>query len=149
MRCKDARLLNLRKLVSEFGTVAAVAKRTGTSEVHLRNILNAAKNESGSVKAIGDDLAEKLESAYKDRFPGWFDVTLSEEETELLTVFKQATAEIRAQIFNIAVALTHPGSVTDFTKALYTSTVISPEIRNGQQGGDQEKEKPNEGYKKR
>jgi len=73
MRPKDIRRQNLKLLVSEFGTISEVAKRSGTSEKYLSQIINQVVQRN-SPRGIGDIVAAKLEDGcQKPR--GWIDET--------------------------------------------------------------------------
>lgn len=69
----EIRLENLRALVKEKGSQKKVSDDTGTSQVYLSQLLNAAKDaKTGKARQIGDDMARKLEAGCgKER--GWMD----------------------------------------------------------------------------
>lgn len=48
--------------MGEFGSIAEVARQTGTAEAYLSQILNAVPLPSGRPRGVGDALARKLES---------------------------------------------------------------------------------------
>jgi len=72
MDIKQIRLSNLRTLIDEAGTIAALARKTGTAPAYLSQILNRLPSASGSARTLGDKLARKLENAMGKAF-GWMD----------------------------------------------------------------------------
>lgn len=71
MDYKEARLENLRLLVAEFGSMAAVARAADTNEKYLWQILNKVP-QRGTARAVGDKLARKLEIGC-GKPEGWMD----------------------------------------------------------------------------
>lgn len=106
MRCKDIRLIHLKRLVADFGSVAAVARVTRTNETHLRNIINRAKTESGKEKNIGDELAEALEQARPELPPGWLDLLIASDEAQILAAYRGADDAAKNQIIGAVKAIT-------------------------------------------
>lgn len=68
----EINLSNLKALVSELGSAAAVADAAGTSENHLNQILRGEKLASGNPRGIGPALARKLEKGC-NKHEGWMD----------------------------------------------------------------------------
>lgn len=71
MRPKDIRRQNLLLLVSEFGTITEVAKRSGTSEKYLSQIINQVVQRN-SPRGMGDVVATKIEDGC-GKYKGWID----------------------------------------------------------------------------
>jgi hypothetical protein len=69
---KQIRLENLKILVTENRTIAAVAKLADTAEAYLSQILNSVPLPSGKTRGVGDELARKLESGC-GKPVGWMD----------------------------------------------------------------------------
>lgn len=92
------RLNNLRLLVAEYGTIAALYEATDVSEKYLSQLLNEAPLPTGSTRKMGDKTAERLEHGCG--LPaGWMDIAHQEDhepspaptaERELLRLFRQA-----------------------------------------------------------
>jgi hypothetical protein len=69
----EIRLENLRALIKEKGSQKKVSDDTGTSQVYLSQLLNAAKDaKTGKARQIGDDMARKLEIGC-GKVRGWLD----------------------------------------------------------------------------
>lgn len=112
MTRKYARLINLRHLVEEYGTITAVAAAAGTSEKYLGDILNGTLLKSGKRRQLGDRLAEKLENGC-GKPPGWLDIdhsansptggpALTPAEAELLRLFRDASPSKRRILLGVA-----------------------------------------------
>lgn len=72
MKVEDIRLENLRSLVAEKGTIAAVAQAAETPASYLSQILNRIKSRTGKPRDVGSDLARKLETGC-GKPHGWMD----------------------------------------------------------------------------
>ncbi|OQS41149.1 hypothetical protein B0T39_09320 [Chromobacterium haemolyticum] len=72
MRVEDIRLDNLRTLVTEMSTIAAVAQVADTSPSYLSQILNRVPSRTGKPRDVGPDLARKLEQGCGKPM-GWMD----------------------------------------------------------------------------
>lgn len=80
MRNPEIRKRNLELLVSEFGSIAEVARQSGTSEKYLWQILNCVTYQgSGNSRAVGNSLAKKLENGCNKQ-PGWMDQPHDDED---------------------------------------------------------------------
>ncbi|MGE0484231.1 MAG: LexA family protein [Gammaproteobacteria bacterium] len=66
------RLDNLNLLIAEAGSAAALARRANTSESYLSQIRNQLTTPKGTPRAVGDNLATKLERAM-GKTNGWMD----------------------------------------------------------------------------
>ena len=66
------RLKNLELLISEAGSAAKLARTAGTNSSYLSQVRNQLPTKKGTPRAIGDDLANKLEKAMK-KPQGWMD----------------------------------------------------------------------------
>lgn len=76
----DIRLQNLERLVAEFGTLAAVAERGGTSSIYLSQIRNKAKDaKTGRPREMGSGMARKLEEGTGKPW-GWMDSEHSQQD---------------------------------------------------------------------
>jgi len=64
---KTIRRMNVRLLEKEVGTLTALGKLAGTSQSYLSQCVG-----KGAFRAIGDDLARRLESA-TNKPTGWID----------------------------------------------------------------------------
>ena len=65
---------NLAIAVSRLGSAAALAEKAGVSAVYLSQIKNSVlESKTGKPKAMGDDVARKIESAIYEP-SGWLDV---------------------------------------------------------------------------
>ena len=70
----ETRRDNLAIAVSRLGSAAALADKAGVSAVYLSQIKNSAMEwKTGKPKAMGDDVARKIESAIHEP-SGWLDV---------------------------------------------------------------------------
>lgn len=65
MENKTVRRLNLDGLIAQFGTIAALAKATGTVANYLSQVRNGHRD-------MGDDIARRLEDALNKK-TGWLD----------------------------------------------------------------------------
>ncbi|MGR2663657.1 hypothetical protein ACUXVY_18895 [Chromobacterium haemolyticum] len=72
MKIEDVRLENLRVLVVERSTIAAVAQVSDTSPAYLSQILNRVPSRTGKPRDVGTDLARKLEQGC-GKPAGWMD----------------------------------------------------------------------------
>jgi len=71
------RLARLEMLISEFGSIVAVADRAETARAYLGQIRNGVLSSVGRPRGIGDALARRLESGCgKPR--GWMDTPLED-----------------------------------------------------------------------
>jgi len=66
------RLNNLELLISEAGSAAKLARTAGTNSSYLSQVRNQLPTKKGTPRAIGDDLAIKLEEAM-NKPQGWMD----------------------------------------------------------------------------
>lgn len=66
------RLENLEQLIKEAGSAAKLARAAGTTSSYLSQVRNQLPTNKGTPRAIGDELAEKLEKAMKKPH-GWMD----------------------------------------------------------------------------
>lgn len=93
------RLANLKRLVAEYGTIAALAEVSGTSDKYLSQLLNEAPLPSGKRRTIGNQTANKIEAGCKLP-PGWMDTDqeatdipstspLSKPELELIKAYRE------------------------------------------------------------
>lgn len=103
MNNKSIRLQNLRLLVEERGTIAAVAAAAETSESYLSQILNRHPLPSGRPRNVGDHLARKLESGC-GKEEGWMDKTLlpdsqgiflAPDEQIIMARYRRASPKVR------------------------------------------------------
>lgn len=74
MDMKQIRRANLRRLITEAGSVKEVAESAGTDPNYLSALAsdNPPKTQSGRPRGVGDALARKLEKA-AGKPPGWLD----------------------------------------------------------------------------
>lgn len=103
MKIEEIRRKNLSVLALEFSTIAALAEAAETNESYLSTILSGSRN-------AGTKLSRRLEKA-ANRNPGWMDIDhdaqavqtgLSRIEMELITLFRQVSAERRRLILALA-----------------------------------------------
>ena len=73
MKIEDVRLHNLKLLVSEQRTLAAVADASETSPAYLSQILTRSRRASGQARNVGPQLARKLEHGC-GKPDGWMDI---------------------------------------------------------------------------
>ncbi|MES9897719.1 MAG: S24 family peptidase [Sedimenticola sp.] len=66
------RLQNLELLIAEAGSAAKLARIVGTNSSYLSQVRNQMPTKKGTPRAVGDDLAEKLERGM-DKPEGWMD----------------------------------------------------------------------------
>jgi len=66
------RLQNFWLLIAEAGLAAKLARMVGTNSSYLSQVLNQMPTKKGTPRAVGDDLAEKLECGM-DKSEGWMD----------------------------------------------------------------------------
>jgi len=102
----DIRRDNLRTLISEFKTIAAVAEMSDTSEKYLSEVLRQKGNRS-----IGSKVAKKLEDGC-GKPPGWMDIDHSDSvqeegeltatEAELLRRYRAASPAKRRALLAVA-----------------------------------------------
>lgn len=112
MNRKEARLLNLKRLVAEYGSIVAVANASGTSEKYLGELINRTPSKSGKPRQMGDLTAEKIEvGCGKGR--GWMDIdhnatqpiggpALNSTEAELLRLYRESTPNKRRALLAVA-----------------------------------------------
>ena len=79
MDIKQIRLTNLRTLIAEAGTIANLARLSGTAPAYLSQITNGLPTSTGRPRSVGDKLARKLEQAL-DKPYGWMDTSHSQED---------------------------------------------------------------------
>lgn len=79
MDIKQIRLNNLRNLINEAGTIAALARKSTTAPAYISQILNRLPSASGSPRTLGDKLARKLETTMGKPF-GWMDTDHSQHD---------------------------------------------------------------------
>ena len=68
----EIRRRNLNRLIDEAGSATALAKRAGTDEAYLSQLVTGVKTKQGTVRGVGDKLAAKLEKAM-NKADGWLD----------------------------------------------------------------------------
>lgn len=73
MKRAAIRLANLRALVKETETAAELARRCDVDRVYLSQIISGQKTPKGTVRGVGDKLAESLERGM-DKPSGWLDI---------------------------------------------------------------------------
>ncbi len=71
-KINQIRLNNLELLISEAGSAAKLARTAGTNSSYLSQVRNQLPTKKGTPRAIGDDLAIKLEEAM-NKPQGWMD----------------------------------------------------------------------------
>ena len=71
-KINQIRLNNLELLISEAGSAAKLARTAGTNSSYLSQVRNQLPTKKGTPRAIGDDLAIKLEDAM-NKPQGWMD----------------------------------------------------------------------------
>ncbi len=81
MEIQAIRLQNLKRLVAEAGTIAAVARAANASEAYLSQILNGTPLPSGTPRGVGHALARRLEQGM-DKPLGWMDTLERDERDE-------------------------------------------------------------------
>ena len=69
---EQIRLQNLEILITEAGSAVKLARTAGTNSSYLSQVRNQLPTRKGTPRAIGDDLAVKLEEAMK-KPQGWMD----------------------------------------------------------------------------
>jgi SOS-response transcriptional repressor LexA len=69
---EQTRLKNLEILISEAGSAAQLARAVGTNSSYLSQVRNQLPTRNGTPRAIGDDLATKLETGM-NKPQGWMD----------------------------------------------------------------------------
>jgi transcriptional regulator with XRE-family HTH domain len=108
---KEIRLTRLEQLISEFGTIEAVAEKSGTAPQYLSQIRNGVKSSTGTARGVGDSLARKLEKGC-GKPEGWMDIPFAEPQEEpresnevrqedllqLISLFWECTPSGREQI---------------------------------------------------
>ena len=72
-KVNQIRLHNLEILITEAGSAAKLARAAKTNSSYLSQVRNQLPTKKGTPRAIGDDLAEKLEKATK-KPQGWMDM---------------------------------------------------------------------------
>lgn len=72
MLIDEIRLLKLKELVREKGTLASIADACGTSAAYLSQIINGVESSTGTPRSVGDKLARKIEVGLKKPH-GWMD----------------------------------------------------------------------------
>lgn len=98
MGTDEIRLDNLNLLVTEFGSIAEVARRSGTSEKYLWQLLNGvAFQKTGNKRNVGRVLARKLETGC-GKPVGWMDVdhsanNLPPQDAQFLNEIRQDVAQ--------------------------------------------------------
>jgi len=112
MNVKEIRLINLLRLADERegGNLAAVARTAGTDPAYLYQIVSPKVR-----RTVGDDLARRLERAY--RLPdGWMDqiselqeaAGLSPEAIEFAKLFDRLSESQRSGLRALLVAANNP-----------------------------------------
>ena len=72
-KVNQIRLHNLEILIAEAGSAAKLARAANTNSSYLSQVRNQLPTKKGTPRAIGDDLAVKLEKATK-KPQGWMDM---------------------------------------------------------------------------
>ena len=103
MQIEEIRRKNLASLVTEYGTIAALAESADTTESYLSTILSGARN-------IGAALSRRLEKA-SGKEAGWLDIdhdatasqaNLTRTELELISLYRNASPERQRLIIALA-----------------------------------------------
>jgi SOS-response transcriptional repressor LexA len=71
-KVNQIRLANLEILIAEAGSATKLARAAGTNSSYLSQVRNQLPTRKGTPRAIGDNLAEKLEKSMK-KIQGWMD----------------------------------------------------------------------------
>ena len=109
MQREYLRIVNLRALVVEFGTVAEVARRSHTESNYLYQVINEYRTKAGNPRTLGNEMADKIEDACgKPR--GWLDTDhsqvkldqLTSEEAALIELYRKANDELRKVMLHLA-----------------------------------------------
>lgn len=72
MKIQELRLIKLKQLIAEMGSVAAVANAAGTAAAYLSQITTGVLLASGKTRTVGTQLARKLEAGC-GKPDGWMD----------------------------------------------------------------------------
>lgn len=72
MKIQEVRLIKLKQLIAEKGSVAAVANAAGTAAAYLSQITTGVHLASGKTRTVGTQLARKLEAGC-GKPDGWMD----------------------------------------------------------------------------
>ena len=81
-KLNPTRLKNLEQLIREAGSATKLAKAAGTTSSYLSQVRNQLPTKKGTPRAIGDDLAEKLEKAM-NKPHGWMDEQRDSDTSKL------------------------------------------------------------------
>lgn len=117
----DIRRANLELLVTQFGTLDALAARAETSSVYLSQIRNRALDaKTGRPREMGTAMATRLTAA-AGKAPGWMDTDhsegmageLSDDESELLRVYRLLNDTARVKVGSFADGLLAAGGDDD------------------------------------
>lgn len=79
MLISEIRLLNLKALIAQEGTIAAVAEKSNTSPAYLSQIINSVPSSTGTPRSIGNGLARKIEEGFFFK-KGWMDAPHDSDE---------------------------------------------------------------------
>lgn len=100
MNIKDIRRNNLLKLKAEFGSFAALAKRTNTDASYLSQVNIKARD-------MGHDVARRLESAL-GKTPGWMDTQHNPQKVEQPLALYSVNPELQSRLLAAFDWLTPP-----------------------------------------
>lgn len=109
------RRANLRRLIEEAGSAAELSRRTGASSVYLSQIVTGQKTKKGTVRGVGNELAEKLERGMH-KPAGWMDAdhdgtrsaaisNLAPDERALLEAYRQLSEPGRKALREVGYSL--------------------------------------------
>lgn len=78
LKYKQIRLDNLEALIAEAGSLTELARKAGTNSSYLSQVRNQLPTPKGTPRAMGDELAGKLETAMQ-KIQGWMDTPHNKE----------------------------------------------------------------------
>lgn len=108
MSRQKTRRENLKRLIAEYGTISALAEVVDTSEKYLGQLIRETQHSSGRTRTLGDELADRIESAcglpqgWLDTIHGQEEPKLSAQEFELVRRYRAGNAALKRALLAVA-----------------------------------------------
>lgn len=103
MTIDEIRIKNLKQLISDNGSAAALGRKIGVSDSQITQWKNAyPEAKTKKPRGISDDMCRHIENAC-EKPRGWLDnINLSDDEAQLLALYEKANADGREWILDNA-----------------------------------------------
>ncbi len=113
MDIKEIRAQNLESLVKEAGSAKKLAELCNTDPAYISQIRTYRKTASGRKRAVGDDLARKLEDGM-GKPHGWMDAIQAQRQAQEGTFSKFiATSTTKQKLYDLVKVMASSNDVSD------------------------------------